>query len=71
MRRVVQQQDTPAQTVLALRATMRTLFQDWEWHLEFLQQAWRRFDRAMTLDTTTQQSRRALAYVATLGYSLA
>jgi RNA polymerase sigma factor (sigma-70 family) len=71
MRRVVQQQDTPPQTVLALRATMRTLFQDWEWHLEFLQQAWRRFDRAITLATTTRQSRRALAYVATLGYSLA
>jgi RNA polymerase sigma factor (sigma-70 family) len=71
MRRVVQQQDTPPQTVLALRASMRALFQDWEWHLAFLQQAWRRFDRAMTLATTTRQSRRALAYVATLGYSLA
>jgi RNA polymerase sigma factor (sigma-70 family) len=71
MRRVVQQQDTPPQTVLALRASMRTSFQDWEWHLAFLQQAWRRFDRAMTLATTSRQSRRALAYVATLGYSLA
>jgi RNA polymerase nonessential primary-like sigma factor len=72
MRRVVQQQDTlPPQTVPALRATMRALLQDWEWHLAFLQQAWRRFDRAMTLATTTRQSRRAMAYVATLGYSLA
>jgi len=71
MRRVVQQQDPPPQTVAALRATMRTLLHDWDWHLAFLQQAWRRFDRAMTLATTTGQSRRALAYVATLGYSLA
>jgi Sigma-70 region 2 len=72
MRRVAQQQDThQLRTMLALRATMRALLQDWEWHPEFLQQAWRRFDRAMTLATTTRQSRWALAYVATLGYSLA
>jgi DNA-directed RNA polymerase sigma subunit (sigma70/sigma32) len=71
MRRVVQQQDPPPQTVLALRASMRALLQDWEWQLVFLQQAWRRFDRAMMLATTTRQSRRALTYVATLGYSLA
>lgn len=72
MHRVVQQQDTPPpQTVPALRVTMRALLQDWDWDLAFLQQAWRRFDRAMTLATTTRQSRRALAYVATLGYSLA
>jgi RNA polymerase sigma factor (sigma-70 family) len=71
MRRVVQPQDTHLlQTVPALRATMRTLLQDWEWQQEFLQQAWRRFDRALTLATTTQQSRRAMSYVATLGYSL-
>jgi len=72
MRRVAQPQDTPQlQTVPALRATMRTLLQDWDWQLTFLQQAWRRFDRAMTLATTTQQSRRAMSYGATLGYGLA
>jgi RNA polymerase sigma factor (sigma-70 family) len=72
MRHVAQPQNTHQfQTVPALQATMRTLLQDWEWQLGFLPQAWRRFDRAMTLATTTQQCLRAMSYWAILGYSLA
>lgn len=72
MRSVFQQQDThQLQTVPALRATMRALLHDWDWQLDFLQQAWRRFDTAMTMATTTQRARRAEYYMVTLGYSLA
>jgi len=52
-----------------LRATMRALLHDWDWQLEFLQQTWRRFDRAMTRATATSQARRAMCYALTLGYS--
>jgi len=69
--REVQQQHriSHAQSVSKLRASMQTLLHDWDWQLEFLQQTWRRFDRAMTRATAASQSRKATCYALTLGYS--
>jgi len=70
MREVLQQRSVGhAQRVLGMRASMQTLLHNWDWQLEFLQQTWRRFDRAMTRATATSQSRRATCYALTLGYS--
>jgi len=70
MREVLQQRSVgQAQSALELRASMQRLLHDWDWQLEFLQQTWRRFDRAMTRATATSQARRAMCYALTLGYS--
>ncbi len=70
MREVIQQRGArQVQTVPALRATMRALLHDWDWQLEFLQQAWQRFDTAMTTSAAARQSRQAMCYVVTLGYN--
>ena len=70
MREVLQQRSVgQAQSALELRASMQKLLHDWDWQLEFLQQTWRRFDRAMTRATATSQARRAMCYALTLGYS--
>src|SRR5262245_45426209 len=52
------------QTVPALRATMRALLHDWDWQLEFLQQAWQRFDTTMSTSTaaSAQPCRQATCY---------
>jgi RNA polymerase primary sigma factor len=68
MQGVLQQQDArQAQMVSALRATMRALLHDWEWQPEFLHQAWRNFDMAMTMPSARREVER---YEGTLGYSL-
>ena len=70
MREVVQGQDAQRAHALAtLRASMRALLHDLDWHPEFLQQAWRKFHIAMTRATVAGQYRRAACYVVTLGYS--
>jgi len=70
MREMIQQRSaSQGQTVPALQATMRALLHDWDWQLEFLQQAWQRFDTAMTTGASAGQSRRAVCYVMALGFS--
>src|SRR6266853_3239855 len=71
MRHMIQEQVIPqAHTVAPLQATMRELLQGLDWHPEFLHQAWRKFHTAMTRATVAGQCRRAMCYVATLGYSM-
>jgi RNA polymerase primary sigma factor len=70
MREVVQGQDVQrAHTLAMLQASMRTLLDDFDWHPEFLQQAWRKFHTAMQRASVTGQYRRVACYVVTLGYS--
>lgn len=54
----------------AVRAAMRELLHDIEWQPKFLQQAWQRFDTAMTMATTDPQSRHLERYYSTLGYRM-
>lgn len=70
LQRAVLQPAHQGQSVPALRATMHALLHDWDWQPAFVQQAWRRFDVAMTMATTAQRPRRAEHYAMTLGYSL-
>jgi len=71
MHHIAQGEDIlPAQSVEPLQATMRGLFQNLDWHPEFLHRAWHKFHTAMTRATVTGQYRRAMCYVATLGYAM-
>jgi RNA polymerase primary sigma factor len=48
---------------------MRAALPAWPWQAEFLHQAWRRFDTAMTVATSLRQHQQAACYTAMLGSS--
>jgi RNA polymerase primary sigma factor len=65
---VHQQGGCKARQVLALREGMRAVLHDADWQPRFVQQAWQRFDTAMTIATANRQDWHAARYTLTLGY---